>query len=114
MKLTKKVYEGGTTSWRHLERIDQHCQGSTLLFRDRPFVRASGVPKIHAVNGGSRFCSASLAMCERKRDKGRMRVLCNAMFIQSIIYAGVLQCEHFTFISIDAREVSFIYSCLSS
>lgn len=55
------------------------------------------------------YRSAMLAICERKRDKDRTRALGNAMFIQSIIYAGELRSEHFTFIRADARETPPVY-----
>lgn len=60
LRNNKKTFEDythiGAGSWWNSECADRHCQGSTLLFRDRPFACASGVLKIYtrAISRASR------------------------------------------------------------
>jgi len=115
MKLhNKTVHKGETISRWYSKCVDQHCQGFTLLFRDRPFVRVHRVCRRYAqpvrkpdedTTRGSRRDSR----CEKKRDKGRIRALCNAMFLSSQLSMPELRSEHFTFIRADARETPLVY-----
>lgn len=109
-RLSKRI---GLASWRNSECADQHCrQGSTLLFRDRPFACASGVPKIHAWPvEDHQLRDARDAMRGKETKTGRARWV---MFIQSIIYAGVTKQVFHFYPPADVLEKRhlFIYSFL--
>lgn len=113
---SKKSHKGGTASLRYSERVDQHCQGSALLFRDRPFVRASGVSKIRTTSQISdEDTSRRVSRLSREARDARRKetkagyARCVTQCLSSQLSMPELRSEHFTFIRADARETPPVY-----